>query len=510
MNVELKSYTDMSLDRIDHRIGLVLDGGGAKGAYQIGVWRALRETGLEKYVTDIAGTSVGGLNAALFVKGDLEEAKSIWENEISSIQLTRIQLCVSELIRKHLPDMSFLGETKEYHDRPMNCFITTCNVSGNHDDYDMVIEDGVIKKIIFGKAVYFNLRALSSDERSKAINNAAIPKDFLLATSALPFLCPARKIEDHYYIDGGLANNSPVYPLLEATKCDTIIVIHLDSDVPSFKKERDYNGVAVLKNEDVSILNIVPSQDAHHFWGTLDFRRETAVSLMELGYRDTKNAFETILENWKIEKYREDSGMFKDIEPSLAKEKYKHLNDYNARINNSEAKVNYQHEPGVVKQVYRFISGRSKKNKEQIETDNVELHKDANFVLHCHDKEIHSTRKNTEENSARIDHIEKFIADKHPEYTQFDKTTSANEYIEETKAEINLRIEHNSKLNEEAIEDSKVVSEIKQIPTTKQDNLVQYHESLREHDRSYSGLTKIIHDRFFNNVGKINRAGRKK
>ena len=129
-----------------HRIGLVFDGGGAKGAYQIGVWRALRETGLEQYVTDIAGTSVGGLNAALFVKGDLEEAERIWANEISSIHLSRIQMGVSELIEKYLSDMSIFRETKECHDRPMNCYITTYNISGNDDEYDMVLENGIIKK----------------------------------------------------------------------------------------------------------------------------------------------------------------------------------------------------------------------------------------------------------------------------------------------------------------------------------------------------------------------------
>ena len=39
-------------------IGLVLDGGGAKGAYQIGVWKALRETGLDKNVRYIAGAAI--------------------------------------------------------------------------------------------------------------------------------------------------------------------------------------------------------------------------------------------------------------------------------------------------------------------------------------------------------------------------------------------------------------------------------------------------------------------
>ena len=51
-------------------IGLVLDGGGGKGAYQLGVWRALRETGLDQRIAQISGASVGALNAALMVQGN--------------------------------------------------------------------------------------------------------------------------------------------------------------------------------------------------------------------------------------------------------------------------------------------------------------------------------------------------------------------------------------------------------------------------------------------------------
>ena len=42
--------------------GLVLDGGGARGAYQIGAWKALREAGVK--IEAVAGTSVGALNGA--------------------------------------------------------------------------------------------------------------------------------------------------------------------------------------------------------------------------------------------------------------------------------------------------------------------------------------------------------------------------------------------------------------------------------------------------------------
>ena len=57
---------------MEHKIGLVFDGGWGKGAYQIGVWKALREIGLDKKVTAVSGSSVGGLNAALFVHLDSE------------------------------------------------------------------------------------------------------------------------------------------------------------------------------------------------------------------------------------------------------------------------------------------------------------------------------------------------------------------------------------------------------------------------------------------------------
>ena len=57
---------------------LALEGGGAKGAYQIGAWKALREAGIQ--ISAVAGTSVGALNGALIVMGDMAKAEGIWQN----------------------------------------------------------------------------------------------------------------------------------------------------------------------------------------------------------------------------------------------------------------------------------------------------------------------------------------------------------------------------------------------------------------------------------------------
>ena len=55
---------------------LVLAGGGARGSYQVGVWRALME--LDWHPQIITGTSVGGLNGAMFELDLYETARDMW------------------------------------------------------------------------------------------------------------------------------------------------------------------------------------------------------------------------------------------------------------------------------------------------------------------------------------------------------------------------------------------------------------------------------------------------
>jgi len=60
------------------KIGMVFSGGGGKGAYQIGVWKAIQEYNMQ--ATVVSGTSVGALNSALYVQGDYEKAYNTWIN----------------------------------------------------------------------------------------------------------------------------------------------------------------------------------------------------------------------------------------------------------------------------------------------------------------------------------------------------------------------------------------------------------------------------------------------
>ena len=66
------------VDRVPARRAVVLGGGGSKGAYQIGVWQALRELNLDYQV--VTGTSVGALNGALMAQGEFDAAWNLWWN----------------------------------------------------------------------------------------------------------------------------------------------------------------------------------------------------------------------------------------------------------------------------------------------------------------------------------------------------------------------------------------------------------------------------------------------
>ena len=57
---------------------IALEGGGARGAYQVGAWRALEEAGIR--YNAVSGTSVGALNGALMAMRDLPQAESLWKD----------------------------------------------------------------------------------------------------------------------------------------------------------------------------------------------------------------------------------------------------------------------------------------------------------------------------------------------------------------------------------------------------------------------------------------------
>ena len=95
-------------------IGLVLAGGGGKGAYQVGVLKVLQEQGLLEDVTAISGASIGAVNAMLYSMNDMERMYQAW-NEIDMDTVFDI-------------DLNMLAEKRMYFSRRMKCLRCSRNI----------------------------------------------------------------------------------------------------------------------------------------------------------------------------------------------------------------------------------------------------------------------------------------------------------------------------------------------------------------------------------------------
>lgn len=259
----LKVQLDLS-----RRYGLVLEGGGARGSYQIGAWKALRDAGM--VIGGIAGTSVGALNGALICMDDFARAREIWEN-IRCSQVMDVDDRLAERLRdfslKDLPDA--LAEGKRiFRSRGID-------VSPLRRLIHQVIDEERIRRAdqeLYG--VTYSL----TDRRSVTIDFKKLPpgqmEDMLMASS---YLTGFRRepLGGKFYTDGCRVNNVPVDVLMDRGYKDIVVI-------------RIYGfGVDTEKNlkipPDVRLYHICPRQD---LGGILEFDGKRARRNMLLGYFD--------------------------------------------------------------------------------------------------------------------------------------------------------------------------------------------------------------------------------
>lgn len=248
--------------------GVVLGGGGAKGGYEIGVWKALRE--LDVPICAVAGTSVGTLNGAIMVQGDFETAEKLW----TSLSIEKV-INFQEVIEKAYEDKR---RTASLIKMLKSIIISRgFDISPLRQTLEEVIDEKMIResKIEFG-IVTFSL----SDFKPIKLFKEDIPEgkivDYLLASACFP-LFKRQTIDNKKYIDGGVYDNIPVSLMVQKGIKDIIVV--------------DISGVGITRRIDHKGLNIKYIKNSRNLGGTLKFDAERSKANIEMGYYDTLRAF---------------------------------------------------------------------------------------------------------------------------------------------------------------------------------------------------------------------------
>ena len=241
---------------------LVLSGGGSKGSYQLGVWKALKKLNIKFDI--ITGTSSGALNGALMTQKSYRKAKKIWnklnmkvifgEDVEATTKKDIIKMYGKQIVKGGM-DVSKLEEL--IHD--------TINVKKFYKS-----------KINFG-LVTLNLTNHKAEELEKKDIDQDKMADYLIASASCFPAFKQKDIEGMKYVDGGYHDNLPINL---AIKMGATEIICVDLRAPGRKKE--------IKNKNIPIITITPNNKLSNF---LDFNTEVVKRNISYGYNDTMKVF---------------------------------------------------------------------------------------------------------------------------------------------------------------------------------------------------------------------------
>jgi len=247
--------------------GLVLDGGGARGAYQIGAWKALVEAGVK--INAVAGTSVGALNGALICMGDVEVAEKIWSEMTFSRVMDVDDAWMEAVFSKEKSLKEVLTEAVRLISE------------GGVDVAPLreLIHEYVDEAKIRNSGMEFCLLTFSVSQMKEIdISIHDMPEglleDYLLASAYLIGF-KNEKLHGQTYIDGGIVNNFPVNSLLERGY-DNLIQIRIYGPGMVHKAKTD---------EDTIMYEIAPRVK---LGSILEFEKKRSRQNLKLGYFDAK------------------------------------------------------------------------------------------------------------------------------------------------------------------------------------------------------------------------------
>lgn len=235
---------------------LVLSGGGAKGAYQLGVYKALKKLNIN--IDIITGTSIGSINGAALAAGDYRKAKKLW----LTMETSKI-LSYDVKNPKHYPKIA-----KEILE----------NKGMKFDKAEEFLTKSLDENAIRKSKVDYGLVTVNLKTRvPKMLTKNEIPKGKLISYIIASATCfPAvelKEIDGEYFVDGGYYDNLPINLAIDMG-ADEIIAVDLTT-IGLKQKVKDKN----VK------IDYIKNKNKQRF--TLDFDPEIAKKNIKIGYNDT-------------------------------------------------------------------------------------------------------------------------------------------------------------------------------------------------------------------------------
>ncbi len=257
------------------KLGLVLEGGGIKGAYQVGVMRALDEVGIT--YDGIVGTSIGAINGALYLDGGISKMLNVWEEikantiyeltdeEIDALHGINVAPAVLKvLLEKRLKTIDFLDASYKKSQTFFQGIVDEETIRKSGKDYGVVA---------------FNITDMQPFEKMMTDIEDGRLIDYIIASGTFPIF-PAKVIDGKKYIDGGVYDNMPVN-LLASVGYEKMLVIR--TNVASKPPRRR------IKKDNLNLFYISPKDD---LGPAMAFSENRAHKFMRDGYDDAKALLE--------------------------------------------------------------------------------------------------------------------------------------------------------------------------------------------------------------------------
>ncbi len=257
-------------------IGLVLEGGGAKGAYHIGVFRALQE--LDVQLSGVVGTSIGAINGAMIAQGDGEKAWQLW-SQIHNSDIFDIRQEMERELRDE-------GLTKKNWGYVVDKVRTILKRGGLNTSVMMrflsrcIREEDIRQSEMDFGLVTVSLTTMKPLELLKEDIPQGQMLQYIMASASFPGF-KAEKVDGQAFIDGGVWNNLPVNLLIDKGY-DELIAVRT-------------NAIGRNRKIDTSFVNVCEIEPSEELASMLDFNEETAQRDLNLGYHDTLRLFRSYL-----------------------------------------------------------------------------------------------------------------------------------------------------------------------------------------------------------------------